>query len=737
MNYSATDIVSYCENARKADWPRRMRELMLEEYFNGNALPYDDSDENPTSLGIGYRFMSEPMDMLLSGMDDPDGPISCKLRYPANSKRAMSVQRSVEEELNRIVLDRYQSTLRAAAGRTLITGRAFLTRRSRWDLFFKPSRLLHANEYGDDVLDDSFMEWGVMGQLKWGEIDGLIDRADGSKTINKQGLLEIKRWALEKSPDGQGKRKVSNQMLESPMGDEWKNEPLDVYFYWRKQEERGITGERKVDLYIVSRYGEWSDVSIRDDGTSVTKTFTISNSDKDREQVIWSQEGAFESILETLVPLITDERVSGEQKMGDLAGQGKILIPRLLENERLTSAVIDGIATAMAPNYRVTGPIDEDDLRLYAEQGLQPHAIMPNGLDIANKNQMLPSVGGAQAVMEHLNFSVEQDAGTGGASTQLGRNRLGHRATAELFAENVRTGASRRLDRWNRQLDRLWEQVGSTICRSMLDWREDDPSFRQVLKFNQKLIGHHHIDPSEYLAERWEFRARRIPGGGTRQEGLNKAMMLMQPGMSAQVQQAAQREAVSITWGEHYARDLFDPQEEQQRGPEMESATLQEAAALNSLRIEQPQPGDDPIRHLAESHIPTIEAHLQQMQQAGKATPEHATGLQMLIQHASFDAANLPGIDLQQQAGRALQEYMKVLQGIEVATPMSKPELDQMKLQNQIQRDQHLMQTRDTQEARKNQESFENTELKRRATLTNERNTKVAEDRLKLDAATK
>jgi hypothetical protein len=109
------------------------------------------------------------------------GIIKTKVKSIDNPAAKFAIQSALDTELNRMLSHRMTSTVRALSGRALITGRAFLYRRSRYDWQFRSSRLLCSLDEGDDIYSSEFREWAFRGRLTLRDIDARIETTENTK----------------------------------------------------------------------------------------------------------------------------------------------------------------------------------------------------------------------------------------------------------------------------------------------------------------------------------------------------------------------------------------------------------------------------------------------------------------------------------------------------------------------------------------------------------------------------
>jgi hypothetical protein len=322
-----------------------MRERALVAYYNCGPVPSDEcSDDAPISIGLGHRYIKKPFEQLLDTILMEPGFIKTEVAFPLRADRKQMIEGALDKEINAIVHERMESVFRRIAGRALITGRAFLFRLSKWDWMFKTGRMLHHIDDIDDPYDEGFREWAFCGRLTLREIDEKLDslRDYEGAGWNRAALGSLKKYILETtSTEKDTPQEDRDRRLTQPFDEENAKKPLDVYWYFRKNGERGDFGHEKIDLYCVSCYENAAIVKVNDDGTVIQKSLGFDGDGKNN-QVLYYYPDAFESIQDCLIPMLLDSRVDGEQELAQIDGTGKIMVPRLLGMEQVGVSLMEG-----------------------------------------------------------------------------------------------------------------------------------------------------------------------------------------------------------------------------------------------------------------------------------------------------------------------------------------------------------------------------------------------------------
>lgn len=676
---SAPEIREAVDRWRQVSWPKLQKEKVFDSFFNGETLPCDGDTEPLPTLGLGRRFVKKPFGHLMSFFDDRPGPLDAMVTYPEDPSRALRIARSLKVEANNLIAERYRSLMRSVAGRYLVTGRAFGYRTSKWDILFRHGRLLCPQDAPDDIASDQFWEWAFVGQMQLAEIDEILEGRRKSEVEggpngqgwNRQGLEALKKWIMESPPDRDGSPGASREVstsLDEPFSPRVARTPLDVYYYFRKSDEKRKGRYRRVNFYIISRYRETAEIRHRLNHYGQTERrleINIKGGLDDRNQVLFSQEFAFDSVYECLIPFIGDSRISGDQEMLQVKGEGELVFSRLLVMEHLNRSAIEGIGFGMQPNFYFETRADAAWARKIGEEGLGAWDEVPKGFKLVDKNNAFTGLGAGVQVLNMLGFSVTQDGATGDISNGMGQGSdANFKAEAEQLLGMVQQDVSMRNARFYSACDILFGQLSATLFRRPGLWRKNDPGYWEAKEFHECMerLG---IQPFEYEPSKAKLTARRV---GDKQASLQKAAMIWQnPNASLKTRQWAEKQFIASAYDDATAESLYPEEAETPDLNQAQSALLQNSAALVSLIAPQPNPGDDPAVHLEQYHRPALVQRIQLLVQQGSMTPIDQAGLGALMQHMAQDAQALPA-DVGQPY---LQELQKAAQMIQEKIPVN------------------------------------------------------------------
>lgn len=673
----AERIVAAVNKMRQELWPLWQRERALVAFYNSGPLPTDcneaSDDEVQCSLGLGYRYIKKPLESLLDVMLTDPGFIKSELCYPLRADRQGLVETAVDREINKIVHNRMESSIRSACGRALITGRAIFFRLSRWDWRFRPGRLICPIDATDDIHDESFREWAFSGQLTLRQIDELIgasSRYDNNGGWRNSSLSALKEYILETTcaeKDPGLRAAWVRESMGRPFGDDLSNSPLEVYWYFRKNGEHGEDGKEKVDLFCISRWNMTSTVATVPGEDGVLYKSLSQAGSTEKQQIIYKLENAFESVEECLIPMILDARIDGEQEMAQVDGVGRIMTPRLQSMEHITTALLEGIAWGIQPNWTSNAPgaVPPEVLRALQKAGLGPWDFIPNGLTVVNKQNSMQGLNQALQFLQVLGMSSEADAQTGEIAPN-GQSPAKFKAEALMYLQQLGTGLQRRAERAADCWDRVSEQIGETFTRMFSLWRKADAAYYDVRQFQSQLFFYHKILPAEYSSERIKFKCRRLAGGMDKQTLVQAGTQFMQfwgPMMSPAGQRSLAKEVARAQWGDPRAEVMY-PEQPPENKPAQQDASDQNSKAFVDLVMPARDDHDNPAIHLP-VHAAALEKRIALAETAGTISHIEREGMSLLLLHMAEDAKALPP-GLREQVGQKLQETAMRIQKLKV-----------------------------------------------------------------------
>lgn len=704
---SAQRIIASVDDMRRQLWPLWMIEKAMVDYYNGGLMPSLDgeetcSDDVQVSLGLGNRYIKKPFENLMDCILMEPGFIKTEVRYPLQIERRAAIESALDTELNKLVHDRMESVFRRVAGRSLITGRAFMYRLSRWDWKFRAGRLLHPYHYEDDIYADEWREWAFAGQITLRELDEKLSRLRNYKGAgwNTAGMQALKTYIIKSldTEKEEAKSKDTSRFTQ-PFDDKTCGNVLDVYWYFRKSDdERDVDGKPKIDLYCVSRWGQ-NAVIVEQEGDGVTyKALEIKSQNESGNQILYNVPSAFENIDECLIALLLDSRVDGEQEMAQVEGIGKSLLPRLVSMEALTTSLLSGVSWAVQPNLTTqTGKaVDEEKLRELVREGIQPWDLIPNDVTAINKANSLTGLNSAMSILTMLGMSSEADGGTGEMSP-LGESQAKFKAESDKLLQMQGQTISRRFMRFIKSIDKLAEQVTATLCRPFSQWMKGDAGYHDAKAFQTRMAIMHRIVPAEFSTERVFAQSRKVAGGLDRNTAIQKNTFMLERFGGQFAPEGVRylvKEISRLTYGDSIA-DMLIPDQPQIDPNQMMYATSQNTQCIVSLLPVHRAPQDNPLIHIP-IHEQALMARLQIAMQQGSISPFDQQGLKLLLMHLAEDVVALPK-NAQQQLAPVLQKAATIIAKLPVQGASSKMALDMREqdrkdkqLQFQQQREQNL-----------------------------------------------
>lgn len=710
---SASDILTRCRDARVRRWHTDTQREQIEDYYNGGFIPGDGCGNEIQSLGLGNKQLRRPHKLLRSTLEHDGGPVEAKVSGLDDFEHTTDTKNAIEASLAEWCRDNYRTLAAQVAGDFLITGRAFAWRTSSRDLRFHFGRPLHEEGASTDISDDSFWWWAFPYKLSLRDIDHFLGTArgeDGDGGWQLDALRNLKEYVLRK-PHNKDQVSVTPSMIDRPFSDDRCEEPLNCYVYFEKSPKRdGI--HRKINLRIVTRYTEKSSISTLVDIDDKTRTKHVTNKlslklgESDCEQVIFSQNEAFDSVFDCLIPWMEDARISGEQLLDEVEGDGKQFLPRLLTMEEMMDSATSGTAFAMQPHFSASRDVPKRVLQRLQETRLPKYSVAPPGIGLLDKSNVINSSRAGLEIVQSLGISIEEEAGTNNMPQALGkRTQVEFADEAAMLRDSSQEAVTLRFTFWHSGWDLLWSAVGRTFAK-VDGWQKADPSYYEIKALHEKFVeeGGRLSDLSK---ARIEFRSRRLPGGADRQTAMSRFMLILNnPNAPANWQQWAFSEAVKLMFGNEAVRHVDDAQRRPDPG-QVERAVMQTNAALASLIPLPPERGDDPILHLMQVHGPALMQQIQLCAQKGHRDAIDSARVQALVQHMAMDTANLPGA-ARQAAEAQLQDALSQFASIseqasmdEMQIQQARLQLDTAKLQNQLKLGENLIQHRNFQAQQK------------------------------------
>lgn len=709
----AADILRRCTEARRRRWRTDSMREAIEDYYNGGLIPTDECGREIQSLGLGNKELRRPHKLLRSTVEHDGGPVEVMVSGLDDFSRTTDTKIALEKAMGEWCRDNYRHLASQIAGDFLLSGRAFAWRSSKWDARFRFGRPLHESGASSDITDDSFWWWAFPMTLTLRDIDHFLSTARGDESKagwKKEGLRCLKEYVLRK-PHGGTEATVTPAMVDAPFTEDRAGEILHCYAYFEKEAKR--TGPyRKVSLRIVTRYTESSNITTLEDEDSrtrkvtVTKKLNITHKEQDKEQVIFAQDGAFDSVLQCLIPWIEDARISGEQLLDEVEGDGKQFLPRFLTMEEMMDSATSGTAFAMQPHFTSGQDVPKRVMQRLQETGLPKYSFAPRGVGLLDKSNVINSSRAGLDIVQALGISISEEASTNNLPQSMGkRTQTEFAAEAQMLADSSQEALTLRFTFWYAGWDLLWKAVGETLARTT-GWTKADPSF-----YEAKAVHECFVDSGGRMADlgkaKIQFRSKRLPGGADRSTAMQRFMVILNnQNAPAEYQQWAFSEIMKLMFGNeavaHFENGSSRPDPSQ-----IERAIMQTNAALSAMIPLPPERGDDPLIHLMNVHGPALVNQVQLCAQKQHRDISDNARVQALVQHMALDLANLPGAS-RIQAEQHLKGIIQQFQSIPEQAPIDERQMQQAKLQldaartqNELANGQNLRQIRQFQAQQK------------------------------------
>lgn len=710
---SAETILRACDRWRRQLYPAWELERMITSYANGGPPPNEDDtcEEEIVPLGFANTFMRKEMAPLLDPLTQIPGFIDAKLTVPAIKlpERTTQVQMALNEELNKVGMERVRPTMTAAAGKATVTGRAYIYRKSPNDFVAKSGRMLHPQDAGIDILDSSFREWGFMDKLSLRDIESMIKTSSPSKYgWNKKGLENLKIWIMaseaqkyhdkDTRPEDWMKEYDRDTWLAVDMATTVSSDPVDVYWYWRKTgkvttDHPRFGGHEEVDLYCVSRFGSASQVEKKlGEDNWQTKGLAINYGDSDplteykktvarrtgmspdeqsehdcNERLLFHFPARFKSVCDTLILHVDDAAVSGDQRLVDVQGVGKTAMPKLAVMESLLMSLIEGMSFGAQVNWTVQSGVPEEYMKQLERGGIRSGQAFPIGVTPMAKNNSFTGFGPTMSAIRMLDTGISADSA---ASNQgnFGGSQQEFAAQAQAELAGRAATASQRMGVWLITLDKVCEWVGRTLCREWTKQRQAWPSYHDAARMRLNLKAKWKVHEDEWDADRWEFVCRRLAGNMMKQESLIRNTQIIETvgPIIPEARRFAAYEILRVIYGDTVAAQIMNPDQAQLK-TQSEAAAVNVASALATGQAPTPRPNDDPVIH-ARIASETVQNRIKAAMQAGVIPQVEVVGITAVLAYA---IANVGKLD-KSMAEPAMEQFSrmgKALQSIPVQQP--------------------------------------------------------------------
>lgn len=727
---TAKAIIASADNWRRTLHPTWLLENMIVSYANGGPPPSDDDPAEEaltiTPLGFAQTRMKQEVGPRLDVISMEPGIMDGFYRTPVvrdDPDRTSRLQTTVPTQINAVVQKYLKAVLTQLAGRTTVTGRGFLYRTSPNDWQLKCERMLYPAYASTNIMDSNFREWVFPGKLSLRDIDTILannpskDRKSG---WSRNGIEQLKLWILASQAQryNVGGTTGSPTWAQEYNPETWLGydletccrgvEPIDVYWYFRKngvvtKNDPRYGGDEEVDLYCVSRFGCDTRVAYTMQGVNqrignlninYTKSWEEWLRQKDaeyrrraglspeeaikedeNERMLYCKKGLFKSIRQALIVDVSDVSVAGEQKLAEVKGAARVMMPKLAAMEGLMSAIIEGAAFGVTVNWNVRDGTDNEYLDQLSRFRNRPGQAFPEGIRPMEKNNTFQGLGQVGALIGQLDSAIASDSLMGASST-YGRSSPDFVDEAREQLSQKQGVQLRSLQQWYETLDEVVQLVGETLCRQFDEQKKTFPCYQDALKLASRLINYEGVFPDEWDADRWEFKARRISGNMTPAMVNRTYLELIQtvgPHMPQLVPYFT-KQILRAKLGDPLADQLTAPAQDRQKGQQEEAMER----VTNAYVTLQPPPGspmDDPVVHSGVASQ-VAQARMQLAMQSGRATQQEVQGILAILAYAAMQIQRMPEGQMSIAGMQRIQEMAKAVQSIPVMDAQQEPMTD-------------------------------------------------------------
>lgn len=727
-------IIGFLDNCLCHQWPSRRLENMIASYANGGPPPSDDDTAESEIVPLGFaqtRIKQEAGPKLeVIGMEPGiiDGDCITPL-IPGDAERTALIQNLVPLEINAVTQAKLTPVLTSLSGRATITGIGFLYRTSPNDWCPKAGRIIYPPDTNEDILDSRFREWGVQEKISLRDIEEILKRAPNPKRMGwrREGLEQLKLWIMASiaqkynmpatgAQPGWALEYNPEQWLGTDLGRQQYVTPVDVYWYFRKngsvtKNDPDYGGHEEVDLYCVSRFGNDTkvcftvenmnqrvgrmDISydkrasewLRKEDEEYRRKMNLSpeeaRKETENERLIFFKKGMFKSVEECLIPHIEDVAIDGEQRMSDIRGAGRVMMPKLALMEGLFTSVVDGMAFGVTPNWVVDNGVPQERLDELARFKSRPGQAFPQGINLMQKQNGFQGAGQAASVLQMLDTSISADSRSGSQS-MFGRGSSDFAAEAQAQQAEKQATLGRTLQAWFRTLDKVSNWIWKTLCRDFFAQKETYPCYQDARRLALRLQNYYGINPQEWDADRWKGKARRLAGNLNPQQAVPRYQMLMQTvgGIMPNTLPFFAHQILRATLGDTIAGQLTAPAPKQDKDQEAEAQSRVAISYVN-MRPVPPQPMDNPVIH-AKVASEAAQMRLQMGQQGGRITPGDQQGILAVLGYAESQIQRMGQTQMAEAGMKQIQEMAKVAQQIPVLNADQEPMTEKQKVDAEL-----------------------------------------------------
>lgn len=673
----------------------------LLRHYNGGALEGDVDDitgqvkTRRANMLLGYKFLSRPVEQLLSVYDEGLGCLEvevCNPSLPASRRRV--VQDHLNREANIVIQksERFYWPWRANIGDATINGMGCLYRDDLYDWAPKYGRPYFPWDAPADITDDKFADWCFLGHLNLSEI---IARLDRLKSVDD----EDSHWdkvKLGEIAERIAKRHVANNSPYQPLQYEdpitWREwmqtqswgaaamaSSCPVVWFFAKRFDK--KNKRAVDLYCVPRWGE-----VCDQDTSQRLTITRPEAGKN-DGVLFYKSEAFEDVRQCFFPFLLSCMVGGEPLMRRTMGLGALMYDLDIRVQSSVNNMFDATDFDFSPLFQAGDQQSEMELQELAGTKIRPYDIMPAGAKFMEKpkgNRPYSSVFELTQLMSNEMGNQAQAYHGGEGFENQGRKELEVQVLERR--QQLATALRLRMGDFIRRADPLMVAMGQTLINESLIECDRAWPQREHLKARLKDVGVEWEEVEGYC----KFSMRRPPGHGDPGLALYRAQQteMIARGLGPEAHRIAQRNLMAaVNGGDTKFAEEMVPSQAQNAGQQEAQAMAQSAQCLTTFIPSPVAETDNPMAHLP-IHLSVLTTYLAMGREAGNVwTRAQQKGWEALAAHTLMDNGTLGAFEPQKakEIKAAVTKMIAEASKFEIsAVPGPVDPTEQLKLQLQM-----------------------------------------------------
>lgn len=641
------------------------REELLRHY-NGGALEEDDEQSgNPrtrrANLLLGYKYLSRPVEQLLSTYDDGLGFLDIRVENDAlPPSRRVTVQTILNavanEEIQRS--ERLYWPYRANVQDAVINGIGCLYRDDPYDWAPKYGRPYFPWDAPADITDDKFADWAFMGKITLSEIIARLDRLkevpDDLCHWNRERLVNLAEAMAKRQIAGQTNPLIPSLQWNDPITwREWLQTqswggtalmsacPVAIYFAKRFD----VENKRPVDMYIVPRWGEVEkEVIPAAVGTPRIEISRNSTDPANLNDILFHWEEAFEDVTKCFFPFQLSVMIGGEPMMRRVMGLGALMYDLDVRIQHSIAAMFDASDFDFSPLFQASDQQSEQELQELAGTQIRPYDVLPTGAKFMDKpkgNRPYTSVFELTKLMSSEMGNQAQSFAGGGEFENKGRAELEVQVLERQ--QQLATALRLRMADFIRRGDPLATTIGEVLINepNLIECDKAWP-VREAIKKALKKRG---VQWKE-VAGKCTFQMRRVPGHGDPALALRRAQQteLIAKGLGPAAHRLAQRNLIAaVNGGDTQLALEMVPEVPEAAGMQEQVAMAQASMCLTTFMPAPVLETDNPMAHVP-VELKILESQFAIAAPERQWTVQQRRGFEALAAHLLMDIRMLTGI---------------------------------------------------------------------------------------------